>query len=246
MTTMRRLLARPLLSVLCCIALVAIPHLSAVAQGETDSANLSSPINTNAVQFHLVGGPGLSFVAPLSNASGLRFSVDIDLNSFTLDRATTRTRFSSGSVIDSTNESRSDDGTSMGVDLTISYVRYAAFNDRIFGFAALGPVGGYSRYSSESTSSFNLQTVGIADSSEFTSTATYWRAGLRAALGLQAFLIPSISVLGEMQISGERLWSDRVEESRTGISVDMSRAELNETGWVFDIEAVRLGVAIHF
>lgn len=241
---------RPLFaSFLCPLLLVFLLPVAAAAQEDSaDSVRRSDPANSSAVQFHLLGGSGASFVLPLSERTALRFQVGADLTAESSDGTETSSARDGDSVLYINERDLGTAETSyVALEFSPMALRYIRLGKSTFGFVGGGPLVGYTR-KSQTWTTLKADSGGILTAfSESTSAERDLSAGVRGTAGVETFITPFLSVLGEAQISVTRQWRNRSVETR-GLAPGnpVSETESDRSGWWYDITLARLGMAIHF
>lgn len=92
---------RPLFASFLCPLLFAflLPVAAAAQEDSADSVRRSDPANSSAVQFHLLGGSGASFILTLSERTALRFQAGADLTAESSDGTETSSARDGDSVL---------------------------------------------------------------------------------------------------------------------------------------------------
>lgn len=238
---------RPLFASFLCPLLFAF-LLPVAAAAQEDSADGPDPAHTNAVQFYLLGGAGASFIMPLSERTVLRFQVGADLTAESSDGTETTSVRDGDSAVYIDERNLGTAGTSyVALEFSSMALRYIRLGRSTFGFVGGGPLVGYER-KTQTWTTLKADSGGILTKfSESTSAERDLSAGVRGVVGVETFITPFLSVLGETQISVTRQWRNRSVETR-GLAPGnpVSETESDRSGWWYDIVLARLGMAIHF
>lgn len=229
----------------CCLLLLVQPTIS-FSQEEGPVADGDGPGRAGAFQFHLVGGFGISFAAPVLSQSAFRFTIDLDLNNRDLGGASTNrnvdnfsSSFQSSSV--------SSDRNSYMLDAVISYIYATPVSGETYFFFGFGPVGRYAGFSEKSTSRVTASSSSNFQYIEYEYNTKERGAGVRATLGFEAFVTPRLSVLAEYQVSGLHIWTKNESKSRYEYTTNFDEYSnsSDQKGWQFDLDSVRLSIAVY-
>ena len=217
------------------------------AQELPPTVNNNQSENTQAIEFHIIGGLAASYCIPILEQSQLRFTIDLALNSNTSEGGDNQTTSATNySYYQDDNNSQSDKGYAF--DFVASYIYLLTSKKDIRPFIGCGILGTYGKSWSSSTTN-SSGTISIPNSySESESNSLTWGIGLRGTLGCETFITSNVSMLAEYQISVLRYWTDSDNSSKTTYptSFNQSETKSNSNGWQITLNSIRLGIAVHF
>jgi opacity protein-like surface antigen len=129
------------------------------------------------------------------------------------------------------------------VEIIIQRVQHFGSDDKVFGFAGLGPLVGYAQQKDERTNPYygSPETYRIDYEREY-------KLGLSAGLGAEWFLRHNISLTGEYAVSIAYSWRNSElifrSESSPAIQEQITRTEGSSFHWSGN--RVRLGASVYF
>lgn len=216
---------------------------TASSRHQEPSVNSSTPFSnhSSAIQFHLVGGYAVSYLGSLSPSSAFRITADLYLNSRSIEGP-----IKSSSSSYTQDRSRSTNSDSYGADVVVSHVSYAAVTDNSSFYFGLGPVASYTSSSSKDIDAEHPSFSSPGYHNEYSTRASQWGIGAQGIVGLQAMLTSTVSFLAEYQVSALHIWqesrSDYSFSSASGSDFNWSTTE--QRGWQFNLNSIRLGIAV--
>lgn len=211
------------------------------ALGQPAGPHNSVLSESSAVQFHLIGGYAVSYLSPLSTNSSFRITADFNLNSSSLEGPSKSNSPSYTQDID-----RSSDYSSYGVDVVVSYVYSTAMTVNSSFYFGFGPAVRYSKSSNDGTYVEHPSASSSGFRNEYGDRAVDWGVGARAIVGLQAQLTTTVSLLAEYQISAFHLWRENRSKSSysSPYSSGSNWSSIDQKGWEFTLNSIRLGIAV--
>ncbi|MEX2116637.1 MAG: hypothetical protein WEB37_07110 [Bacteroidota bacterium] len=209
------------------------------AQHDPDSLKQAWP---DALQFHMIGGYAASYITNLEGDLSVRFTADVAVDHSVLGGLTTDENSSFGLsqyLYDTTT-----DKTIYSIDLVASVVYPLRVSSRTDIFVGVGPAARFSRtYVGTEHIRRGTQPMIESNKSEINDRGI----GARAIVGIQSPLTTTISILGEFQVSGLRIWRHTRMELTDwyGGTINFrSLDEVDQKGWEFIIHNLRLGISI--
>jgi hypothetical protein len=210
----------------------------------------------NALQFQLIGGVGLDYIAGLSLSSCFRIGADLSLNH--TDRSGSQSSseiYSYPPSSPSTDTiSTSPDQTSNTYAITLSglYIqKLAQYRNTILYFGA-GPEVAYSWGRSSDNEPGRRTSQGTIETQETSTESTNKTTGIGpvAILGVGSRIVDQVSVTAEIGLSALYEWSST--SSATSYSYtqpsyqysDTFNSSSHTTGWTISLANVRIGILV--
>jgi hypothetical protein len=231
--------------------------LSTISYAQTDSVNYKSQI-----QFNLINGYSLSYLNSLTNASAIRYRVNLNLsvghsnedgsysdfsnfNSDTYSNHNSQTRLNS-------NE---QDNNSQSLSFSVGYFSYPIRESIFRMFLGAGPYCVFERNYQKNLSGDNTDNSynTYANTKNANETWTYSLGlGINGVLGFECFITKQISLIGEYGVYAKYYWGKEKystssnSQNTDSISSNGSSSENNSYGWNVGLSSLMLGIAFRF